>query len=166
MAEISEKVAESLNEQVKNELYSGYLYLSMSAHFEEEGLSGIANWFKLQANEELEHGMKIFGYVLERGGGIELQAIDKPPAKFDSVLSAFEDAYGHEQKVTRMIEGLVSLAREERDYATESFLQWFIDEQVEEEATASGIVCKLKMIGDKKHMLLMLDRELGQRKRE
>lgn len=160
---LKEKVEEALNDQIQAELYSAYMYLAMAAYFEHINLPGHAHWMKLQSQEETEHAMRIYSFVSETGGRVTLKAIEKPPADFDSPLDVFEKTYQHEQKVTRLINELYQLAIEEKDYATQVMLQWFIDEQVEEEASAEEILEKLRMIEDKKHALLMLDRELGQR---
>jgi ferritin len=160
---IGAKMQEAMSDQIVAELYSSYLYLSMAAYFEEADLPGFASWMKVQAQEETTHAMKFFDFVHERGGEINLGAIDAPPKNWASPLAAFKAAYEHECKVTGMIADLVHLAREEKDIASEIFLQWFVTEQVEEEASADTIVKQLKMIGDAKHRLFMIDRELGQR---
>jgi len=160
---LSKKMETALNKQVVAEYYSAYLYLSMAAYFESVNLTGFANWMQIQATEELAHGTKIFNYVNERGGRVWLDAIDKPALKWSSPLAAFQDAYKHEQKVTGLINKLVDLAIKEKDHATKNFLQWFVAEQVEEEASADGIVQKLKMVGKEGGGLFMIDRELGQR---
>jgi len=156
-------VQDAMNEQVKNELYSAYIYLSMSAYFEDANLPGFARWMQVQAQEEQEHAMKFFHFINERGGRVVLQAIDQPPIEFESPLDAFERTLEHEQLVTGMIHQLYALSVQEQDYASQIFLQWFVTEQVEEEANATQIVETLKAIGDKRHALLMLDRELGRR---
>jgi len=161
---LSKQMEESLNKQINAELYSAYLYLSMAAYFDSISLDGFSHWMKLQAKEETEHAYKIYGYVYERGGSVILEAINKPPTKWDSPLAVFEDAYKHEQKVSEMINNLVAMAREEKDYATENFLQWFVEEQVEEEANADEVVQKLKMVKDSRNGLFMMDGKLGQRK--
>jgi ferritin len=160
---ISKVMQDGINEQIKDELYSAYLYLSMSAHFEAANLSGFAHWMRLQSQEEVMHAMKFFDFVNERGGEVVLQAIDQPPVEFGSPLEVFEEVLEHERKVTALINGLYELALEENDYPTQMMLQWFIEEQVEEEASAGEIVETLKMLGDKTHAVVMLDRELGQR---
>jgi ferritin len=152
-----------MNEQIKNELYSGYLYLSMSAYCESINLPGFAHWMRMQEQEERIHALKFFDFVNERGGRVVLQAIDQPPAEFRSPLDILEKTLEHEQKVTAMINDLYALAAQEKDYASQIFLQWFVTEQVEEEDSASQIVETLKMIGDNRQALLMLDRELGGR---
>ena len=160
---LNKKVESALNNQIVAEYYSAYLYLSMSAFFESANLSGFANWMRVQTLEELTHGTKIFDYVNERGGRVLLDAVKKPPLKWTSPLAAFQDAYQHEQKVTGMINKLVDLAVKEKDHATQNFLQWFVSEQVEEEASADEIVQKLKLVGKEGGGLFMIDRELGQR---
>lgn len=157
-------VQTALNRQVNAELYSAYLYLSMAARFDAANLRGVAHWFKVQAQEETGHAMKFYGYIVERGGRVSLQAIEAPPAEWKTPLAAFEAAYAHEVKVSGLIHGLVALAREKKDFATENFLQWFVAEQVEEEAAADEIVQNLKMIGDATAPLLMYNQVLGQRK--
>lgn len=159
---IDEKMQEALNKQVNAELYSSYLYLSMSAWFELVNLKGMAHWMRLQADEENMHAMKIFDYIIERGGRVVLRAIDEPPAEWDSPLAAFQAADEHEHKVTGMINDLVNLALELKDHATNNMLQWFVAEQVEEEASTDEVVQQLKMIGDSQG-LLMLDKALGER---
>jgi ferritin len=160
---IARKVEDALNAQINAEMYSGYLYLAMSAWFESVNLPGMARWMAAQAAEEHGHAMKIYHYLNERGGRVRLAAIDEPKGEWESPLEAFEDAYAHEQKVTGLIADLVALARKEQDLATEFFLQWFVTEQVEEEAHASLIVEKLRMAGGQTGAMFMLDRELGAR---
>jgi len=160
---LSKKMETALNKQVVAEYYSAYLYMAMSAYFESINLGGFAGWMRAQAMEELAHGTKIFQYVNERGGRVWLDAIDKPDLRWTSPLAVFQATYKHEQKVTGLINKLVDLARKEKDHATENFLQWFVAEQVEEEASADEILQKLKMIGKEGHGLFMIDRELGQR---
>jgi ferritin len=160
---LGKTLQDAMNEQIKNELYSAYLYLSMSAYCEAANLPGFAHWMRMQAEEEVSHAMKFYQFIHERGGRVVLQAIDQPPVEFQSPLNAFEQTLEHEQKVTAMIHDLYTLAVQEKDYASQAFLQWFVTEQVEEEDSATQIVETLKMIGDKGHALLMLDRELGRR---
>jgi ferritin len=160
---LNKNVQDAINEQIKNELYSAYLYLSMSAYFEAQNLPGCAHWMRMQSNEEVEHAMKFFDYIYDRGGRVTLKAIDQPAFEWKSPLAAFEEAYGHEQKVTAMINNIYAVATKENDYPTQVMLHWFIDEQVEEEKNASAIVEQLKMIGDNSNGLLMLDRHLGGR---
>lgn len=160
---ISTSMEKAIIGQINAEFYSAYLYLAMSAYFEGEGLPGMASWMKNQVQEEMFHGMKMYDYVHERGGKVVLSAIDKPPAQWKSPLAVFEGALAHEQKVTGLINQLANLALDERDHATNIFLQWFVSEQVEEEATVSGIIHKLKRIGKEANSLFTLDQELGQR---
>ncbi|MCQ6253640.1 ferritin [Methanocaldococcus sp.] len=159
---IKENILNALNKQINKEFYSAYLYLSMSAYAESLGLKGFAQWFKVQSQEELDHAMKIYSYVIERGGRVKLYAIEKPKNDW-SIIEVFEDGYKHEQLMTESINNLMDLAVSEKDYATVNFLQWFVNEQVEEEASFSEILDKLKLIGDDKRGLFMLDKDLGQR---
>ncbi len=160
---ISRKVEKALNSQVNAELYSAYLYLSMAAYFESASLTGFAKWLRLQAKEEVEHAMKIYNYILERGGKVELEKIDKPKIEWQSPLEAFSDAYEHEKKVTSLIYNLVELAQSEKDYATNEMLQWFVKEQVEEEAQTQLVVEHLKMAADSKNGIMMIDHRLSKR---
>jgi len=160
---ISKKMEKALNEQVNAELFSAYLYLSMEAYFKSLNLNGFANWMRVQTQEEVAHAMKIYGFIDERGGRIALKAIDGPQTKWDSPLAVFKDIYKHEQKVTSLINNLVNLAIEEKDHATNTFLQWFVNEQVEEEASADQVVQQLKMMEKAPGGMFMLDRELAQR---
>ncbi len=160
---ISKKIEQAINDQINAELYSAYLYLSMVAYFESVNLSGFATWMKAQTQEELVHAMKMYDFVNERGGRITLTSIDGPPTEWDSPLAAFEAAYAHEQLVTGLINDLVNLAVEEKDHATNAFLQWFVNEQVEEEMSADNVVQNLKIANEAPGALFMIDRELGQR---
>lgn len=160
---ISEKIQDAFNKQLNAETYSGYLYLSMAACFEACNLPGFARWMKVQAQEEMGHAMKFYAHINERGGRVKLDGIDAPPVEWDSPLAAFQAAYEHEQKVTAMINDLVDLAAKESDHAAGVFLQWFVSEQVEEEASADEIVQMLKRIQDAPGPLYMLDHQLGQR---
>lgn len=160
---LSDTLQDALNEQVNNELYASYLYLAMAEHFQAENLSGFAHWMRLQREEEIGHAMKIFDFVLDRDGRVKLQAIQAPPADFDSPLDVARKALEHEKKVTGKINALLEKAKGENDYPTEALLQWFVIEQVEEEASALEIVQRLEMAGDDKAALLMLDREMGAR---
>ncbi|HEY6951460.1 MAG TPA: ferritin [Bacteroidota bacterium] len=161
---LSKSVQDAINEQIKNELYSGYLYLAVAAHFESTNLPGFAHWMKIQATEEVKHAMKFFEYVNERGGKVTLKAIEQPPVDFKSPLDVFKMAHKHEQKVTGMIHKLYELALKENDYPSQVMLQWFIKEQVEEEKNAENIVEQLKMAGDSSAALLMADRQFAARK--
>ena len=160
---MKQAVQEAVNEQIKHELSSAYVYLSMSAHFEAENLPGFARWMRVQAQEELGHAMRLFDYVNRRGGRVILQAVEQPPHNFSSPLGIFEQALEHETKVTQLIEQLYETAVQHKDYATQVEVQWFITEQVEEEDRAILIVDQLKMAGDNRAALLMLDRQLGAR---
>ena len=160
---LSETMQDAINEQIKNELYSGYLYLSMAAYCEAAGLAGFAHWMRVQAREETEHALKFFDFVVERGGRVVLGAIEQPPVEFDSPTAIFEQTLEHERKVTAMINKLYEIALAEKDYASQVLLHWYIDEQVEEESNASQILDTLKMIGDRGQALVMLDRSLGGR---
>jgi ferritin len=160
---LGKKVQDAINEQIKNELYSGYLYLAMSAYFEAKNLPGFAHWMRMQAEEEQEHALKFFDFVNDRGARVVLQAIDQPPVEWESPLAVFEQTLEHEQKVTGLINQLYELGLEENDYPTQVMLQWFIDEQVEEEKNATGIVETLRLAGDKGQALIMMDRALGRR---
>jgi ferritin len=160
---IGEPLEAAMNDQIKNELESYYIYLSMAAYFHSVSLDGMANWMRAQAHEEMIHAMKFFDHINDRGGTVKLQDLAQLKSEWTSPLEAFQDAYQHEQFITGKINDLTTLAREERDYASEPLLAWFSDEQVEEEATASKIVDELEMAGSDKSALLMLDRELGQR---
>ena len=160
---LSETMTNAINDQIKWVLYSGYMYLSMSAYFSDLGLNGFAHWMRLQGQEELEHAMKFYDFVLERGGKITLQAVDAPPNAWQSPLDAFEETLKHEQLVTSRINDLVNMAIDERDHATNIFLQWFVTEQVEEEASVGEAVDKLKLVGEGGEGLFMIDKEMGMR---
>lgn len=160
---VNKKMADALNEQINAEMYSAYLYLSMGSWFEDKGLLGIAHWFRCQYLEENMHAMKIYNFVFERGAKVNLKAIEGPKTEWTTYLEVFQQVAEHEEHVTSLINNLVTLARELNDYASESFLMWFIDEQVEEEATAGDLVSRMKLIGDNPNALLMLDAELKAR---
>jgi ferritin len=161
---MSKVLQEALNEQINLELSSAYLYLSMSAHFEGENLGGFANWMRIQYHEETAHAMKFYKYVYDRGGKVTLKAIPQPIIKFKTPLDVFNLVLEHEQKVTVSINKLYELAVKDKDFATQSSLKWFIDEQVEEEKNAADIINMLEMIGDSSMGLVMADRQLGARK--
>ena len=160
---MSKKMKKALNAQINAEFYSSYLYLSMGAYFEAGNLPGFARWMYNQAQEEWAHGTRFYNYIYEQQGKVTLLAIEAPKTAWDSPLAVFEAVYKHEQHVTSLINDLVSLALEEKDYATNIFLQWFVSEQVEEESSAATVVEKLKMVGDNVQGLFMMDSELGQR---
>jgi ferritin len=160
---LSKTMEDALNKQINRELFSSYLYLSMSAHFKSANMDGFAKWMRVQADEEKAHGMKIYDYVIARGGKVTLQAIEAPKAKWASAGKVFEEVYAHEQKVTGMINALVELAMKEKDHATFEMLQWFVKEQVEEEEHAGGILAQIRVVGDVPGHLFWLDHMLGKR---
>ncbi|MFP4322327.1 MAG: ferritin [Anaerolineales bacterium] len=153
-------VQDALNKQINMEMGAYYTYLSMAAYFEDQGLKGFATWMYQHAEEEMVHAMKIYDYVHTRRGRVKLLALGEPPHEWASPLAAFEDALKHEEKVTKSINEIVRLARDEGDWATDSFLQWFVDEQVEEEEVVDEAIRKLKLIGDFSPGLYLLDREM------
>lgn len=159
----SKKVQAAMNDQIQREFESAYIYLSMAAYFDSENLPGFAHWMKIQFQEEQAHAIKFYDFVNDRGGQVILQALGQPPVEFQSSLDAFKLALAHEEKITGHINDLYALATEEKDYASQAILQWFVQEQVEEEKNAGEIVDMLKKIGDSYRELIMLDRELGQR---
>jgi ferritin len=160
---LSEKVQKALNEQLNAEMYSSYLYLSMNAYFKSISLDGFANWMYAQAQEELMHAMKFYDYINQRGGRVLLSVIESPPVEWDSPQTVFEETLKHEQKVTGLINALVETALSENDHATNIFLQWFVTEQVEEEDSVGNVLGQLKLLGDAKGGLFMMDRELAKR---
>ena len=160
---MKKEMAEALNKQVNAELYSSYLYLAMESYFQSISLSGFAAWMRAQVQEELFHGMKIYDYIHERGGKARLEAIARPEEKWESPLIAFEHVLTHEQHVTGLINNLIDVALDVRDHAAKAFLDWFITEQVEEEATAGQIVDRLRLIGTDSSGLFFLDAELAKR---
>jgi ferritin len=161
---LKEAVEKSLNDQINAEFHSAYLYLSMSAYFEHNGLAGFANWMKVQFEEEQTHALKLFHYINERGGKVQLKPIAEVVTDFDNVIDIYEKTLAHEQMVTDRINNMMDIAIDERDHATKSFLQWFIDEQVEEEAGVEEILNNLKLINGDGQGLLMMDREMAGRK--
>ncbi len=160
---LKEKMLTALNKQINAEMYSAYLYLSMEAYFQSINLKGFANWMRAQAQEEMMHAMKIYDFVFERGEKVTLEAIDKPESSWDSPLAAFKEVLKHEQYVTSLINDLVDLAIEEKDHASNIFLQWFITEQVEEEASADEVIQRLKLVKENNAGLFMIDAQLGTR---
>jgi ferritin len=160
---IGEKVQAAFNDQLNLELFSAYLYSAMAAQFDYENLHGISHWFEAQVQEELGHAAKFYKYINETGGRVMLKQIDQPAAEFGSPTAAFQTAREHEAKVTESIHNLVRLAREESDYASEIFLQWFVTEQVEEEAVLDDILKKFNMVGSDPRGLFMIDRQLAMR---
>ena len=159
----TEEIQQAMNDQIQHEVESAYIYLSMAAYFDAENFPGFAQWMKIQYEEEMAHAFRFYDYINDRGGRVKLQPVDQPPIEFDSPLAAFQAALEHEQKITADIDRLYALAVDEKDYPSQTFLQWFIDEQVEEEQHVGEVVENLKMVGDTSHAILMLDRELGQR---
>lgn len=160
---IGQKMSDGLNSQINAELYSSYLYLSMSAWFSSADLPGFANWMRVQAKEEDFHAQKMFDYLLERGGKVELQVIDKPKIDWKSPLEVIQDVADHEAKVTGLINELVNCALDERDHASNIFLQWFVAEQVEEEASVGEVLGRLKMIGNDSAGMFAMDMEMSKR---
>jgi ferritin len=160
---IGERLLKAMNDQIKNELESYYIYLSMAAYFHSISLDGMGHWMRCQAHEEMIHAMKFFDHINDREGKIVLQDLAQLKIEWNSPAEAFMDAYKHEQFITGKINELTGIAREEKDYASEPLLAWFSDEQIEEEATTGKIAAELEMIGNDKSALLMLDRELGAR---
>ena len=156
---INKRVEEELNKQLNAELYSAYLYLSMSAYCADNNLAGFSHWMLLQFEEEQAHAMKFFQYILDRGGKVQLQQINQPKQEWDGIIDVFEAVLKHEQLITRMINDLVNVAMEERDHATVNLLQWYVSEQVEEESTVSDVLDQLRLIEGKGAGLFMLDRE-------
>jgi ferritin len=156
-------MTEAINEQINRELFSEYLYISMQAWFADQSLDGMANWMDAQGKEERFHAMKFFNYLVERGARVKLKAIDEPTYEFENPIQAFEMALEHEKFISKSINELMDLAIKENDHATRSFLQWYVDEQVEEESSVDRIVNMLKMVGDRGHGIFMIDRELGKR---
>ncbi|KQR95607.1 ferritin [Chryseobacterium sp. Leaf180] len=160
---VSERIAQLINEQIGHEQYAAQYYLSMSAWFSAKDLDGIANYFRVQSKEELMHADKMFDYLNDVGGEIIISDIPKPPHLFENPVDIFTKALEHERKVTKSIFNIVKSANEEGDFATTAFLQWFITEQVEEEASASQYVTKIKMVCDNPSALYLFDQELAQR---
>ena len=160
---LSEKMQDALNGQLNAELYSSYLYLSMHAYFKSVNLDGFANWMYWQAQEELTHSMKFYDFINQRGGRVKLLQVEAPPNEWSSPLEVFEATLAHEQKVTGLINELVEKALAEHDHATNIFLQWFVTEQVEEEESVGGVLEQLKLMGEAKGGLFMIDRELAKR---
>ena len=160
---ISQKVADALNGQINAETYSAYLYWSMSAALEGMNLPGFASWMRVQAQEEMTHAMKLYNHIIERGGAVVLTEIAAPPTQWDSVKAVFEDGLAHEQKVTGLINDLMDLTLQEKDHAGSMFLQWFVTEQVEEEATAMDVLGKLEIAGGTAGGLYLLDKEMAGR---
>jgi ferritin len=160
---ISKNMQEALNEQMNKEFYSAYMYLAMSAYCNEAGLPGFAHWMRMQYEEETLHVTKMYDYILNQGGSIHLKTIEEPATEYGTPLEIFKTTLEHEQFVTSMIHKLMDLAIDERDYATQAFLQWYVSEQVEEEANVNDIIAPLRMVGEDKSGLMMIDRQLALR---
>jgi len=160
---LSKKMTDALNVQLNKEIYSAYLYMSMSAYSSYSGLKGFANWFMVQYQEEMAHAMKIYDYIDSQGQQVKLMAINQPPTEFESSLDMFEKTLEHEQFVTKSINDLVDIAISEKDHATNIFLQWFVTEQIEEEGNDNDIISRLRIVGEDGNGLLMVDKELSAR---
>lgn len=160
---ISDKMTKELNKQINAELYSAYLYLAMSAYATESDLNGAATWFAAQMKEETEHAQKMYNYLCDQGSRVVLEEIEKPPTEFGTLKEMLETTLEHEQKVTGMIHDLAVLADEEKDYASANFLQWFVDEQVEEENSVRALLAQVNIAGETGPGLLMVDRSMGER---
>ncbi|MGV8963683.1 MAG: ferritin [Candidatus Saccharimonadaceae bacterium] len=161
---LSKKLEEAINNQINAELWSAYLYLSMSTHFANAGLPGFANWYGIQFKEEQDHAMRFMNYMVAKGSKVVLKPIEKVDTSWESVLAAFEDTLKHEKVVTGLINDMVAIARQEKDFATDNILQWFVSEQIEEEESVQGIMDALRLIGGQGYGVYMLDKDLGQRK--
>lgn len=160
---LSKEIEAALNDQMNFEMFSANIYLAMAAYFDSMNLGGFAQWMKIQYQEEMVHAMKFYGYINERGGRVEFSALDAPPLEWDSPEAAFQNALGHERIVSGRINDLVTLSQEQKDHASSNFLQWFVSEQVEEEASADGVLQKLRLMAGAPGAMFMLDRELGAR---
>ena len=160
---ISKTMQDAMNDQINKELFSSYLYLSMAAYFEDKNLPGFAHWMRIQEAEEREHAMKLYDFLLERGGKVTLKAIDAPKTEWTSTLEVAQEVAAHEAKVTASIHALYETALKEKDYPAQVMLQWFITEQVEEEKNAAEIVANLKLIEERGTAVLMLDHRLSKR---
>ncbi len=160
---LSRTVQDAMNEQIMNEFHAAYQYLSMAAYFESANLPGFSRWMRVQSQEEMEHALKFYDFILDRGGNVVLGSMEGPAVEFGSPLEVFEEALAHERRVTAQINALYSLAAGENDYASQTFLQWFITEQVEEEKNTGDVLETLRMIGGGSEALFLFDRELGNR---
>lgn len=160
---LTKRMEEELNKQINAEYWSAYFYLSMSAYLDKEGLSGAANWMRIQYQEEISHALKFFDYIIERGGRVNLMPIEEVPQSWDGIINVFKETLKHEQKVTALINNLMDVAIEEKDHAAKSFLQWYVDEQVEEESTVQTLLDQLNLVEGKGNGLFMIDKDLGQR---
>jgi ferritin len=160
---LSEKMQAAINHQINAELHSAYIYLSMAAYFEDKNLKGFANWMRVQAEEEVGHAMRFYNFIIERRGRVLLEPVAAVPTDWASSMAAFENAFAHEQKISGLINTLMDLALKEKDHAAASFLKWFVDEQVEEEANADAVIQQLKLAGDAGAAIFILDREMATR---
>lgn len=160
---LSEKLTKQINHQINEEMFSAYLYLSMSTFFENKGLSGFANWMRVQYQEEMFHATKFMNYLYDRGAKVKLEAIEKPENTWSSIQAIFEATLKHEQHITSKINELMSMARDENDFASQAFLQWYVEEQVEEESTADDLLNKIQIVGEKGQGLYMMDKDLATR---
>lgn len=160
---LSDKMKRALNTQVSEELASAHVYLAMAAYFDAMNLLGFSHWMKVQAEEERAHAMRFYNYLYDRGAQVKLQSLEAPDATWDTPLEVFEDALAHEQKISGLINDLMDLAIEEKDHATQAFLHWFVNEQVEEEANADDVIQRLNLVGDSKTGLYILNQEMAQR---
>jgi len=160
---LTKKMEVELNKQINAEYWSAYFYLSMSAYLDSNGLAGAAKWMRIQYQEEISHALKFLNYIVERGGRVDLMPIEVVPKEWDGIINIFEETLKHEQKVTGLINNLMDIAIEEKDHAAKSFLQWYVDEQVEEESGVQTIIDQLRMVEGKGNGLFMIDKELGQR---
>jgi ferritin len=160
---LSQALQDAMNDQIRHEFTSAYAYLALSSVCEAKDLPGFAHWMRVQAQEEVEHAMKFYHFIIDRDGAVALQAIPAPSTEVATPLALFEAALAHEQRVTAQINAIYALAVQERDFASQSFLNWFVDEQVEEEKSAAAVIATLRRIGDDQPALVMLDRELGKR---
>jgi len=160
---LNQRIEKIINEQINAELYSSYLYLAMSAYCADLGLAGFANWLKIQVQEELAHVEFMFNYLIERNGRVVLETVEKPPVEWNNIIEVFEETLKHEQYISSRINNIVNVALEEKDHATASFYKWFLDEQVEEEATASDVLSKLKLTKAEGSALFFMDQEMAKR---
>ena len=160
---LSKKMENTLNDQINKEMYSAYLYMAMSARSTNIGLPGFANWFMVQYKEEMEHAMRIYDYINDQGGTIQLKGIEAPPSTFKDPMDMFKKTLIHEQFVTKSINNLMDLPKKQNDHATQIFLQWFVTEQIEEEGNDNDIIAKLELAGSKGNGLFMIDKELATR---
>jgi ferritin len=160
---LTKTVEQAINDQIAKEFYAAHLYLSMVAYFEEQNLPGFAHWMRMQTDEERDHAMRLFNYLIEAGGRVQLQKLDAPPVDFDGALAVMKASLEHEKKVTASIRSLYELAEKEKDYGTQLHLQWFISEQQEEEKNVGDVIARLELAGDNKVALMFIDRELGAR---